>query len=280
MLTFINTSNRCWFNAAIQAILHVPQIANIMREESIFQKMLFTKRKNAAMFAEELSKLAKTYWDSFEHKESLDISNLLDIFTKINRNFAGKKQYDSTECFLKIIETLETAFVSKPPTPLPETCDVDEWMSYTNKFATTFISDVFLGQAKQQLTDGSTSFSHFTGITVSGNNSTIDKGIEEFMSDPDTGITRDITKPPLILPIIFQKAEEHGFVNYNTTLQVGTFNYDLFAILLHVNNCHWATLAKSPSGWNLFDDEKVTCIADINALIQRDAIMLLFKKTN
>ena len=82
MLTFINTSNRCWFNAAIQATLHVPQLANIMRE-SFYQKMLFTKRKNAATFADELSKLTKTYWDSFEHENSADISALLEIFTKI-----------------------------------------------------------------------------------------------------------------------------------------------------------------------------------------------------
>lgn len=279
MLTFINTSNRCWFNAAIQAVLHVPQFANIMRE-GIYQKMLFTKRKNAAMFADELSKLAKTYWDSFEHKDSADISALLEIFTKINRNFAGKKQYDATECFLKIIETLETAFVPKPPAPLPDTCDTKEWLSYTGNFAPTFISDIFLGQAKQQLSDGTTSFTHFTGITVSGQHSAIEKGIDEFLNDTATGISRDVTKFPLILPVIFQRSEERSFVDYNTTLHLGSEKYDLFTILLHVNNSHWVTLAKGPSGWNLFDDEKVTNITDINALIQRDAIMLLFKKSN
>jgi len=279
MLTFINTSNRCWFNAAIQALLHVPQLANIMRE-SVYQKMLFTKRKNAAMFADELSKIAKLYWDSFEHEKSADISTLLDIFKTINRNFAGKKQYDATECFLKILETLEMAFVPKPPAPLPDTCDTEEWSTYTGKFAPTFISDIFLGQEKHQLSDGDTSFSHFTGITVSGQHSTIEKGIEEFLNDPDTGITRDVTKFPLILPVIFQRSGERVFVDYNTTLQIQSANYELFSILLHVNNSHWVTLAKGPSGWNLFDDEKVTSITDINALIQRDAIMLLFKKTN
>ena len=279
MLTFINTSNRCWFNAAIQAILHVPQLANIMRE-SIYQQMLFTKRKNAATFADELSKLTKTYWDSFEHENSADISALLETFTKINRNFAGKKQYDATECFMKIIETLETAFVPKPPAPLPDTCDTEEWLSYTGNFAPTFISDIFLGQAKQQLSDGSTSFNHFTGIAVSGQHSTIFNGIGEFLNDPDTGIVRNITKFPLILPVIFQRSEERSFVDYNTTLQLESANYDLFSILLHVNNSHWVTLAKGPSGWNLFDDEKVTSITNINTLIQRDAIMLLFKKSN
>ena len=69
-------------------------------------------------------------------------------------------------------------------------------------------------------------------------------------------------------------------MDYNTTLQLESANYDLFSVLLHVNNSHWVTLAKGPSGWNLFDDEKITSITDINALIQRDAIMLLFKKTN
>ena len=279
MLTFINTSNRCWFNTAIQALLHVPQLANIMRE-SVYQKMLFTKRKNAAMFADELSKLAKLYWDSFDHEKPVDISTLLDIFTKINRNFAGKKQYDATECFMKILETLETAFVPKPPAPLPDTCDINEWSAYTGEFAPTFISDIFLGQERHQCSDDSFSVSHFTGITVSCQHSTIEKGIEEFLNDPDTGITRNVTKFPLILPVIFQRNEDRVFVDYNTTLQIQGANYDLFSILLHINNSHWVTIAKGPSGWNLFDDEKVTSITDINALIQRDAIMLLFKKTN
>jgi ubiquitin C-terminal hydrolase len=226
-----------------------------------------------------LSKLSKLYWDSFDHEKSADISTLLDIFTKINRNFAGKKQYDATECFMKILETLETAFVPKPPALLPDTCDVEKWTEYTGKFAPTFISDIFLGQEKHLISDGSVTFDHFTGITVSCNHFTIEKGIEEFLNDPDTGITRVITKFPLILPVIFQRAER-GFVDYNTTLRVDSANYELFSILLHVNNSHWVTLAKNPNGWNLFDDEKVTRITDINALIQRDAIMLLFKKTN
>jgi ubiquitin C-terminal hydrolase len=279
MLTFVNDSNRCWFISALQVLLHIPPIANVMREDTVFPKMLFTKRKNASDFASAIAELAKQYWNSFDHESTVDVSALVEIFTKINRNFAGKKMYDASECFLKIVETLETAFVPKPPSPLPETCDKDAWNVYATTNSSTFLADIFLGQALQKSKDGSTSFDHFTGLMISGNQPSVDKGIAEYLHDPDTGVQRKITKFPLVLPIFFQKTAEKNFVTYDISLTIEDAKYDLFAVLLHVGNCHWIALAKGPKGWNLFDDSKTSPVVDINALIQRDSMMSLYKKT-
>jgi ubiquitin C-terminal hydrolase len=279
MLTFVNDANRCWFISALQVLLHIPQIANVMREDSVFPKMLFTKRKNASDFASAIAELAKQYWKSFEHETVADVSPIIETFTKINRNFAGKKMYDASECFLKIIETLETAFIPKPPSPLPETCNMDAWNAYAAKISSTFLADIFLGQALQKSKDGSTSFDHFTGLTISGNHSSVDKGIAEYLHDPDTGVQREITKFPLILPVFFQKTADKNFVTYDISLSVEDAKYDLFAVLLHVGNCHWIALAKGPtSSWKLFDDSNMKNIIDINTIIQRDAMLLLYKK--
>jgi ubiquitin C-terminal hydrolase len=277
MLTFENGSNICWFLSALQAIIHVPMVANLFREDELFQKMLFAKRKNACDFSSGLSDVIKQYWNSFEYEKTVSVAPLLDTFVKINRNFGGKRQYDATECFLKIVDTLETSFLPKTPAPLPETCDGEAWIAYTQKNSSTFLSDVFLGQTRQRFGDGTCGFDHFTGITISGTHDSVAKGIEEYLDDPDTKVSREIIKYPMILPIILQKNSDKHFVHYDLSMEIGPSKYELFAILLHVGNCHWITLAKGPSGWNLFDDSKMTKIDDVNSLIQKDAVMILYK---
>ena len=273
MLTFVNRGNTCWFNSALQVVLHVPQIANIMRND-IFQKMLVLKRKNASDFALELSKIATKYWSTDVHEEAYDVGVLLELFTKINRNFGGRKMYDASECFLKILDTLETAFVVKPPFPLPPTCNSDAWEEHMKKTNSTFLSDVFMGQAKQTYKD-SVTYEHFNALTISGVSS-VEKGIENYRRDYDVGITREFTKLPMILPILFQKTAEKHFVHYDVTLTIDDCNYVLFAILLHQNN-HWVAMANAGS-WYLFDDDKSTRIYDMNVLIQKDAMLLLYKR--
>lgn len=90
MLSFKNSGNTCWFSSALHMILHIPQIANMLRHD-MFDKMLVQKRKNAHFFSIELSQIAKMYWSNFEFERQFDATNLLMLFAKINRNFAGKK---------------------------------------------------------------------------------------------------------------------------------------------------------------------------------------------
>ena len=81
MLTFENFSNRCWFNAAVQAILHVPQISNLMRDD-IFPRILVKKRKNSSDFAVELSRIAQEYWSTFQYEKVVNLDALFEIFVK------------------------------------------------------------------------------------------------------------------------------------------------------------------------------------------------------
>jgi hypothetical protein len=247
-----------------------------LRNDELFTKILFHKRKNAVEFATALADIAKQYWSSFDHERTVDLKQLLEIFVKINRNFGGKKMYDSAECFLKIVETLETAFVPKTFATLPETCDEDAWNVHTKNG--TFLSDVFLGQARRSYKD-ETTFEHFDGITVSGSHTSVAKGIDEFLNDTDTGISREIMKFPMILPVIFQKSSDKPFVNYDLSLSVCDAQYDLFSILLHSGN-HWINLSKGPNWWYLFNDSIARKIDDLNSLIQKDAMLLLYKKVS
>jgi ubiquitin C-terminal hydrolase len=274
MLTFTNSGNVCWFNSALQVTLHIPQIANVLRDD-VFPTMLMYKRKNASDFALELSAIAKKYWSSFEHEGSHDATALLNIFVKIHRNFAGKKQYDASEAFLKIVDTLESAFVAKDPCFLPVSCNVDEWKKHAARTNSTFLSDVCMGQTKQTY-KGSVTYQHFTGLTIP-ECSSLEKGIHQYKNDGD--FVREFTKLPLVLPILFQKNLNKNFVYYDVTLVLDGREYVLFAVLLHQNN-HWVAMAMNAGKWSFFDDDKATRIHDMNVLVQRDAVLLLYKCQN
>ena len=277
MLTFENFSNRCWFNAAVQAILHVPQLANLLRDD-IFPRILVKKRKNSSDFAVELSRIAQEYWSTFQYEKVVNLDALFEIFVKINRNFGGKKMYDATEAFLAIIETLDGAFVSKESLPLPDGCSLESWNEHIQKTKSSFLSDILLGQSKRVYKD-ETSYEHFSALTLS--KPSVAAGIEDYLRDEDTGITREFTKLPLILPIIFQKSADKNFVHYDISMTIGDTEYVLFAVMLHTGNLtggHWVTMCCNAGQWNLMDDSKCTRIFDLNTLIQRETMLLLYKK--
>jgi len=277
MLTFENNSNKCWFNSAVQAILHIPQISNLMRDD-IFEKILVKKRKNSSDFADELSRIAREYWSTFKHEKVINIDALFEMFVKINRNFGGKKMYDATEAFLAIIETLDGAFVAKESLPLPERANLDSWNEHINKTKSSFLSDILLGQSKR-VYKGETSYEHFSALTLS--KPSVEAGIEDYLHDEDTGIAREFTKLPFILPIIFQKSADKNFIHYETSMTVGDTEYTLFTAMLHAGNQsggHWVSMGANAGVWNLFDDSKCTRIFDLNTLIQKDAVLLLYKK--
>jgi ubiquitin C-terminal hydrolase len=278
MLTFENTDNKCWFISALQAIIHVPQLANLLRSEEIMSQVLFTKRKNCSDFATAISGILTKYWSSFEHTGAESVSDIVDIYVRINRNFAGKKMYDATECFIKIIETLNSAFLPKKEFVLPNTCDAKAWEDYVVKNSSTFLSDIFTGQTRRIASDGDIIYDHFDGITVGMNHSTLDSGIRDFLHDPDTNLKQEITKFPLILPIYFQKTFAKPFIAYDTQLKIADVMYELFVVMVHSKN-HWMSICKSPTGkWNLFNDTQIVEIQNLNDLIQRDAMLLLYKK--
>jgi hypothetical protein len=278
MLTFENSDNKCWKISALQAVAHIPQLANLLRNEEFLAKVLFTKRKNCSDFATALSGIMTRYWSSFEHTGVEAITDITDIYVRINRNFAGKKMYDATECFMKIIETLNSVFLPKKDFVLPETCDAKAWEEYVIKNSSTFLSDIFTGQTRRVATDGEVVFNHFDGITISMKHPTVEAGIREFLHDTDTNVKQDITKFPLILPVYLQKTSAKPFIGYDTQLKLSDTVYELFVVMVHSGN-HWMTLAKGPSGkWNLFNDSQIVEINDLNSLIQRDAMMLLYKK--
>jgi ubiquitin C-terminal hydrolase len=262
----------------VQAVLHIPQLANLLRSSEIFEKILVKKRKNSTDFAVELSRVAQEYWSTFKHEKVVNLDALFEIFVKINRNFGGKKMYDSTEAFLAIIETLDGAFVAKESLPLPEGCCLNSWNEHINKTKSSFLSDILLGQSKRVYKE-ETSYEHFSALTLS--KPSVEAGIEDYLHDEDTGITREFTKLPLILPVIFQKSADKNFVHYETSMSVGDVDYILFAVMLHAGNHaggHWVTMGANAGQWNLFDDSKCTRIFDLNTLIQKDAVLLLYKK--
>jgi ubiquitin C-terminal hydrolase len=280
MLGFKNSGATCWFNSSLQLLLHVPQIANMLRNDML-TKILYNKRKNACDFTMELSQLAKVYWNSTDYESSVGVTKIHEIFAKINRNFAGKRQYDATESFLAMINTLETSMVQRNldvehPIPFGD-ANVDQWNEYSKRNWKTFLSDVFLGQVKQTYKDSIT-YEHFTGLVIYPSK-TLEQGIQNYISDGE--ITRQFTRLPLILPIIFQKSSDKEFVFYDADLYIDDVKYVLFGILLHEgneNSGHWIAMCSNNDVWNRFDDEGIERIYDMNTLVHKNAMLLMYKR--
>lgn len=190
--------------------------------------------------------------------------------------------YDASEAFLAMLETLEMSFVMKSfsldhPVSF-EGCDVDAWKQHIEKTnSSTFLCDILLGQSEQKYNDSIT-YEHFTGLTLS-NCDSVDKGITNYLHDGD--ITRRFTRLPMILPIIFQKSTMKEFIHYDVSLTISDVHYKLFAVLIHDGNehgGHWYMFGSHHDKWFLFNDENVSQIHNIDQIIQKNAILILYKR--
>jgi len=272
---FKNEGNTCWMNAMLQCMLHVPQLVNFVRDD-MFESCLLQKRKNACEFAIEFSKLAKTYWSLIESTATPDA--ITEAFMRVHRSFKGKRhKHDAGEALLLSIDTLHTALGNvghlidddDDQHPMPFEGNEDEWAKHVAHTGNSPILDIFTGQ---QLVG--TVYEHFTSVMLDPMAS-VDKAFESLT----------FTYLPLILIATIKKSEDKQFVGYSDTLSLRDaayhVDYALFAVLMHHGTSadgHWTALVHHLGKWTHVDDERQTVLTDLNDIIQKDAVMLLYKR--
>jgi len=281
MFGFKNDGNTCWFNSAIHAILHIPQIANLLRDDH-FEGALIKKRKNASDFSLELARLAASYWSTVAEGGVETIGELRDIFCRANRQYAGRRQHDAGECFMSITSTLETA-LKKPRAPVVVSADevnMEELQKYYDSTSSSFITDVFVSQIENTTESGTVSYEHVHSLVLFPSK-TLAHGITNYMTDCQ-GVKKRFTKFPVILTVLLMKSPEKEFVYYDIDMNIDGVAYTLIAVLSHGNN-HWVATCKTcrdSGAWHMYDDDRVERIYDMNSIVHRDAMMLVYSRTN
>ena len=97
MKGFINVGNTCYFNSALQCVLQVPPLSNLL---------IFKNYQGNCAFTLEYQNLVRFYW---QDKTTLlyNPSKLLSIFRQKYKQFDNSQQHDSQESFFCILEILE-----------------------------------------------------------------------------------------------------------------------------------------------------------------------------
>lgn len=96
MRGFLNLGNTCYFNTALQCLLHIPVLTNYLIKHPYEGECQFTQ-----MYRD----LTVVYWT--KGKELINISDLLELFQKEFPRFTSKEQHDVQEAILCIIDILE-----------------------------------------------------------------------------------------------------------------------------------------------------------------------------
>ncbi len=279
---FENHGNTCYFSAAMQCLLHVPQLVNYARDP-VFHSALHAKRKNACDLARAFSDLAKDYWTASSDSAVLSCQPTLDAFARVHRAFQGKRhQHDAGEVVLLTLDTLHSA-LSKldlprgqpivKDHPIPFRGDMQAWQTHSSTCGHSMITEIFQGQQCNTTSDGK---EHFFGLVLEPRD-TLDKALTAHLE------THTFSRLPLVLVASLSKSDAKQYVAYDATLTVPEndlmIEYTLFAVLLHhgtAEDGHWTALCRLQGSWRHFDDATVTPVANVNDIVQRNAIMLFY----
>jgi len=237
MKGFGNLGNTCYFNTAIQCLLHIPVLTNHLIRNPYEGECAFTTK---------YSELVKTYWT--KGQDTLSIDDLLTEFRKKFPRFGSREQHDVQEAILCIIDILETA--------VPE---VKKWF-YGKKVQET----LWPGGKSSNEEDFSIHLITANGKDMAKmlSNSTGWNTLTDF-EDTDgkthhVATTRMLfSKLPQVLMISFDRKSHIQIIE---NIQISDREYNLIASAVHVghqDDGHYVSFVKRRNKWFLVDDDSV-----------------------
>ena len=235
MKGFDNLGNTCYFNTAIQCLLHIPIISNHFMRNPYTGKCSFTRA---------YSDLIRSYWTT--GNETLNMKVLLEEFQHKFPRFKIDDQHDVQEAIMCIIDILERA----EPT-------IKRWI-YGKKVQET----IWPGGKTSNEEDFSVHL-----ITSDGNDmgkmlakSTDWNVLTDF--EDKNGTTFNVASTRMVFSklaqILMISFDRKSHIRIIESIHIGGHEYNLIASAVHVgmqNDGHYVCFAKRKDNWFLLNDE-------------------------
>lgn len=292
-----NVGNTCYLNAALQCLVYAPPLTNYALSPFAAQD-LQKRRVNACGLASEYLSLVSSYWGSKE-PSVIDTTGLWNALCKVHKPFANAQPHDAHEALLVLVHCLHDALSKAPRLEHAREADAAAWDAHLKSQGYSMITELFDGQMECVVHSDdyrNVTHEHFTGLSLDLDGvGSIGQALErslrpERIEDVDIGDgkraaatqTRRLTYVPPVLILHLKRFAADGtkmdrFIDYTTELDLqGCGTYDLFAVIMHRDG-HYVAVCEVGGQWHLMDDVNVTRI-EVNAVVQRDAYVLMYKK--
>lgn len=256
--TFVDAPG--YFVACMRCLTYVPQLANYVMSSTSFDSDMCSRKKNACEFARAFRKACVESWT--EPKGEVSCADAFEAYQKIHK----KPVEDGRVAFERCVGILHSALgcmKGRPIHPVVPSKSFDQttWDEHVRTTGRSMVSEIFLGQ------EGASQ--HFTGVVTLGDS---ERSVDALKK-------RSFTRLPLVLAVVLN---HDFFVAYDTSLHVlegdDPVEFELFACLLR-SGTSWSAACCHKGAWHHYTNDKTAeKITQINDVVQKDAVMVLYKR--
>lgn len=298
MFGFPNAGNTCYFNAALQVLLHCPQLTNYFLE-NLHVGDVNRRKKNGAAFVEAYKRLIDAYWAAPGTTAAATVDDLRAIFVKNKKKkFQEGLQHDAHEALMAMLEMMHEGLSKTAPiagSKVRLTGDrMTAWRRRIGTDGYSILTEIFQVQMEIAVeeVDGpyrNVTYDHAFDIAITDlRRLSTSEIIFPYRRDDGTETTicrrQTITHLPLVLAVHVPPSSSAEYPFELTMGSDGFGTYVLFGIILHQGDVqsggHYSALVRRRDDeWHVFNDEGHSVLRTDDFARKNDcAYVLMYKK--
>jgi hypothetical protein len=256
-----NLGNTCWANAALQCLVHCPQLARFFLTDTLNGRATQAfQRGEQHRLAAALADFVRIYWrgEPGTRVPTSALRNVVDLLTAPGEQ--GMPQ-DAHETFSGALEALhrglQQPFESVPEAPSRSRVDLEQWERYCSAPANQFsvLVEIFVGQQIVACPGEDDIYEHFWQLRIPSDTSAEDGLASLLNATEERGDGKTVRRRTTYLPVCLVIAGSG--MRVDPTLDAGDLGrYEAVAAAAHVGT-HWIAACKESSDWCLCDDTEL-----------------------